>query len=166
MTEHSTEAAGIDTGKSILDVALASGLSEVQVDNDAAGHRKLAAWLRGKGVERVGIEASGGYERTVVAHLRKVGFTLIVFQPIQVRAFATYRQQRAKNDKIDAALIATCTAATAAFKDAPDPRLEAFAETLTLIEQIEEDIARSLPRAAPSRPARSRDQAPQSLADG
>jgi hypothetical protein len=41
MTEHSTAAAGIDTGKSTLDVALASGLSEVQVDNDAAGHRML-----------------------------------------------------------------------------------------------------------------------------
>lgn len=157
MTKHSTEAAGIDTGKSTLDVALASGLSGVQVENDAAGHRKLASWLGGKGVARVGIEASGGYERPVVAHLRKAGFTVIVFQPIQVRAFATYRQQRAKNDRIDAVLIATCTAAATTLRDAPDPRLEAFAETLTLIEQIEEDIARTKTRLEAFRDQRHRD---------
>lgn len=157
MTEHTIEAAGIDTGKSKLDVALAGGMSEVQVDNDAAGHRELASWLGGKGVARVGIEASGGYERMVVAHLRKQGFTVIVFQPIQIRAYATYRQQRAKNDRIDAALIADCTADATAVKDAPDPRLEAFAEPLTLIEQIEEDIARCKTRREAFRDRRHRD---------
>ena len=142
MSKHSIEVAGIDTGKSTLDVALAGAASELQVDNDPAGHRKLVSWLRGKRVERIGIEASGGYERTVVAYLRKQGLAVIVFQPIQVRAYATYRQQRAKNDSIDAALIATCAAAATNLKEAPDPRLQAFAEPLTLIEQIEEDIAR------------------------
>jgi len=111
MTEHNIGAAGIDTGKSTLDVALAGDFSQLQVDNDAAGHRGLVSWLRDNGVERVGIEASGGYERTVVSDLRKQGFTVIMFQPIQVRAYATYRQQRANNDRIDAALIAACTAA-------------------------------------------------------
>ena len=157
MTEHNIEAAGIDTGKSKLDVALASSPSEVQVDNDPAGHRRLASWLCRKGVERVGIEASGGYERTVVAHLRKTGFTVIVFQPIQVRAYATYRLQKAKNDKIDAALIATCTAAATALREAPDPRFEAFAETLTMIEQIEQDIARCKTRLEAFRDRRHRD---------
>lgn len=156
MTKHSIEVAGIDTGKSTLDVALASGSSELQVDNDAAGHRGLASWLRGRGVERVGIEASGGYERAVVAHLRKQGFMVIMFQPIQVRAYATYRQQRAKNDRIDAALIATCTAAATAVRDAPDPRLVALAEPLTLIEQIEEDIARCKTRLEAFRDRRHR----------
>jgi transposase len=156
MTEHSIEAAGIDTGKSTLDVALASGAGGVQVDNAAAGHRKLASWLRGQGIARVGIEASGGYERPVVAHLRKAGFTVIVFQPIQIRAYATYRQQRAKNDRIDATLIAACAAA-AAIKDAPDPRLEAVAESLTLIEQIEADIARGKTRLEAFRNRRHRD---------
>lgn len=157
MTEHNIGAAGIDTGKSTLDVALAGDLSQLQVDNDAAGHRGLASWLRDNGVERVGIEASGGYERTVVSHLRNQGFTVIMFQPIQVRAYATYRQQRAKNDRIDAALIAACTAAATTIKDAPDPRLEAFAEPLTLIEQIEEDIARCKTRLEAFRDPRHRD---------
>lgn len=157
MTEHNIGAAGIDTGKSTLDVALAGEISQLQVDNDAAGHRGLASWLRDNGVERVGIEASGGYERTVVSHLRNQGFTVIMFQPIQVRAYATYRQQRAKNDRIDAALIAACTAAATTIKDPPDPRLEAFAEPLTLIEQIEEDIARCKTRLEAFRDPRHRD---------
>ena len=80
-----------------------------------------------------------------------------MFQPIQVRAYATYRQQRAKNDRIDAALIAACTVAATTIKDAPDPRLEAFAEPLTLIEQIEEDIARCKTRLEAFRDPRHRD---------
>ena len=157
MTEHNIEAAGIDTGKSTLDVALAGAVSEVQVDNTTEGHRALASWLRERGVRRVGIEASGGYERQVVSHLRKQGFAVILFQPIQVRAYATYCGQRAKNDSIDAALIAACAAAAAALKDAPDPRLAALAEPLALVEQIEEDIARCKTRREAFRDPRHRD---------
>ena len=72
----------------------------------------LLAWLRQHRVERVGIEASGGYEQAVVADLRRKRFVVVVFQPAQVRAYARFHLQRAKNDKIDAALIAACTAAT------------------------------------------------------
>lgn len=65
-----------------------------------------------------------------------------MFQPKQVRAFATFHQLLAKNDKIDAALIAMCTAAIKTIHPAPDPRLQPFAEHLTMIDQITEDIAR------------------------
>jgi transposase len=146
MTKIITRAAGIDTGKAMLDVALHAGIERLQVANDAAGHHRLSAWLREHRVERIGIEASGGYERRVVAGLRADGFTVIVLQPAQVRAYAGFLLQRAKNDTIDAALIAACTAACDTVRAAPDPRLEAFAERLTLIEQIEEDIARAKTR--------------------
>jgi transposase len=63
-----------------------------------------------------------------------------VFQPAQVRAYAKFHLQLAKNDEIDAALIAACTAAIKKIHDARDPRLQPFAEHLTLIEQIGEDI--------------------------
>jgi transposase len=65
-----------------------------------------------------------------------------VFQPAQVRAYAVFQLRRAKNDKIDAALIAACTAAVKKIHPAPDPRLLPFAEHLTMIDQITEDIAR------------------------
>ena len=142
MSKHTTPAAGIDTGKHKLDVALHGRKDVLQVDNDDAGHRQLSAWLRRHRVERVGIEASGGYERAVITRLRKDGFIVIRFQPLQVRAYADFRLQRAKNDKIDAVLVAACTAEAKTIREAPDPRLEPFAEHLTFIEQIEEDIVR------------------------
>jgi transposase len=61
---------------------------------------------------------------------------------MHVRAYARFHLQRAKNDRIDAALIARCTADTRKIHAPPDPRLVALAAPLTLIEQIEEDIAR------------------------
>src|SRR5258705_6964793 len=106
MSKHSMACAGIDTGKRKLDVALNGREEHLQIDNTPEGHEALLAWLRKHCVKRVGIEASGGYEQTVVATLRKRRLKVIVFQPAQVRAYAKFHLQRAKNDKIDAALIA------------------------------------------------------------
>jgi transposase len=148
MSESSTVCAGIDTGKSKLDVAIDGNGETLVVANDHDGHAALALWLRRHGVERVGIEASGGYEAAVVAQLRREGFVVIMFQPAQVRAYARFQLQRAKNDKIDAALIAACTAATKTVRPPPDPRLAPLAAQLTLIEQLTEDRARLKTRRA------------------
>lgn len=141
MHQHNIVCAGIDTGKRKLDVALMHDRQRLRADNNAAGHAALSAWLRKHRVKRVGIEASGGYEQAVVAKLHRDGFVVMVFQPAQVRAYAKFHLQRAKNDKIDAALIAVCTAATQKIHIPPDPRLAPFAEHLTFVEQITEDIA-------------------------
>ena len=142
MKNNSMVCAGIDTGKLKLDVATTSQEEQLRVDNTASGHEVLTAWLRQHRVERVGIEATGGYEQAIVRHLRKQGFVVVVFQPIQVRAYARFHGQLAKNDKIDAALIAECTADVKKIHAPADPRLEPFAQQMTLIEQIVEDIAR------------------------
>src|SRR5882672_2825982 len=141
MSKHTIVCAGIDTGKRKLDVALEEHADQLQIENTADGHRVLSAWLRRHRVKRVGIEASGGYEQAVVAQLRRDGYLVILFQPAQVRAYAMFHLQLAKNDKIDAALIAACAAATKKIYAAPDPRLEPFAQQLTLVEQITQDIA-------------------------
>ena len=134
--------AGIDTGKYKLDAAIDGSSEQLQVDNTAEGHKVLWDWLRRHRVKRIGIEASGAYEQAVVAELRRKRFVVVVFQPAQVRAYATFKGQRAKNDKIDAALIAACTAAVKKIHAAPDPRLLPFAEHLTMIDQVVGDIAR------------------------
>ena len=108
MKKHSIACGGIDTGKRKLDLALNGSNDRLQVANVAAGHGEVSAWLRRHKIKRVGIEASGGYEQAVVAQLRRDRFEVIVFQPAQVRAYAKFHLQRAKNDKIDAALIAAC----------------------------------------------------------
>ena len=156
MSKHNMVCAGIDTSKRKLDVALNGRGERLQVSNAAEGHTKLAEWLRRHRVKRVGIEASGGYEQAVVAALRAKGFVVVVFQPAQVRAYAEFQLQRAKNDRIDAALIAECTAARTKIHEAPDPRLAPFAEHLTLIEQITDDIARLKNRCETCRDRRLR----------
>jgi transposase len=140
MAKRITVCAGIDTGKRKLDVAINGSCEQLQVENTAEGHKVLLAWLQRHKVKRIGIEASGGYEQPVVAALRRKRFVVVVFQPAQVRAYAKFHLQRAKNDKIDAALIAACTAAVKQIHPAPDPRLSPFAEHLTMIDQIGEDI--------------------------
>ncbi|SPP92420.1 IS110 family transposase [Bradyrhizobium vignae] len=142
MAKRITICAGIDTGKRKLDVALDGSLERLQADNTPDGYKVLVEWLQRHKVKRVGIEASGGYEQAVVAELRRQRFVVVVFQPAQVRAYAVFQLQRAKNDKIDAAPIAACTAAVKKIHAAPDPRLLPFAEHLTMIDQITEDIAR------------------------
>ncbi len=98
--------------------------------------------MRSRKVTRIGMEATGGYERDVVEYLRKAGFDIVVLQPRQVRAFAEFILCRAKSDRIDAGLIAACVAHHQIEREAPDPRIAAFADQLTFIEQTEEDIAR------------------------
>jgi transposase len=154
MTKHITICAGIDTGKRKLDVAIDGQREQLQVENTSEGHAVLLAWLKQHRVKRIGIEASGGYEQPVVAELRRKRFVVVVFQPAQVRGYAKFHAQRAKNDKIDATIIAACTAAVRKIHAAPDPRLQPFAEQLTMIDQIKEDTARLKNRIESCRNAR------------
>lgn len=142
MKKHSMVCAGIDIGKRKLDVALDGRAERLQVANTDDGHRELITWLRRYRIKRVGLEASGGYEQGVVSRLRRDGFVVVVFQPMQVRAYARFHLQRAKNDKIDAALIAACTVEAKKIHAPPDPRLVELAGQQTLIDQIVDQIAR------------------------
>jgi transposase len=134
--------AGIDTSKASLDVAIHGRGERWRFANACSGWHALAANLAEAGVGRIGIEATGGYERGVVGHLRAAGFTVLVLQPVQVRAYARVRLRRAKNDTLDATLIAACAANLDPPEIDPDPRLADLAGHLTFVEQIEDDIAR------------------------
>ncbi|AOO81007.1 IS110 family transposase [Bosea vaviloviae] len=146
MEQHSTGGticAGIDVSKAWLDIALTPGQEAWREANTAEGHARLAQKLKAVGVEKVGLEATGGYELAVTEALRAEGLPVIVFQPRQVKAYGAFKLQRAKSDGIDARLIAQCTQAQDTLRDAPSPDLLALAEHLTRIEQIEEDLARA-----------------------
>jgi transposase len=142
MTQTITTTAGIDTSKAKLDVAVHGRTERWQVENSRHGWRRLATELSEAGVTRVGIEATGGYERGIVGHLREKGFTVLILQPIQVKAYARAHLRRAKNDALDAVLIAAFAAAVDQPRIEPDARLAELADHLTFVEQIEEDIAR------------------------
>jgi transposase len=142
MNKTSTIAAGIDVAKAYLDIAIHGCKQSWQMANTAEGWLELTQLMRRHRVTRVGLEATGGYERDVVEYLRKAGLTVVVLQPLQVRAYAVVKLQRAKTDRIDAALIAAFTAEHAVVREAPDARFAGLSEFLTCLEQIEEDKAR------------------------
>ena len=97
---------GIDVAKATLAVWVRPlGLS-FEVGNDAAGHRDLIDRLRQWPVERVVLEATGGYERGVLAALHAAKVPAERVAPHRVRGFATALGQRAKTDPIDAAVLA------------------------------------------------------------
>lgn len=143
MVETITRTAGIDTGKDRLDVAVHGKGAPFTVENTPAGWQSLADRLSHDGVQRIGIEASGSYERGVARHLQAAGFMVVVLQPLQVRAFAKLHLRRAKSDRIDAVLIAACTdVLNPTQTKAADPRLDGLCDQLTFIEQVEADVAR------------------------
>ena len=139
--QTSTKIAGIDVGKLRLDGAVHGLEDTVQVDNAPAGFGELIGWLKARAVSRVGLEATGGYERGVRLALEAAGFEVVVHQPLEVRRFAQLKRRRAKNDRLDAQLIAAATAQVEAVKAAQDPRLADLAERLTAYEQITDQAA-------------------------
>jgi transposase len=76
------------------------------VANAATGHVELVKWLKSLGVRVAVMEASGGYERTIAEVLRRAGFDVRIVDPKRVRHFAKAAGRLAKNDRIDAQMIA------------------------------------------------------------
>lgn len=139
--QSNTKVAGVDVGKHRLDVAV-HGLEELgEFDNSPSGLSALVAWLKAREVGRVGMEASGGYERSLRLALEVAGLEVVVHQPLEVRLFARLKRKRAKNDRLDARLIAAATAQIDALRAAQDPRLVALAEWMTTYEQITDQLA-------------------------
>ena len=125
--QSSTRIAGIDVSKRRLDVAIHGLEDELGVDNGPGGLSELVGWLRAREVGRVGLEASGGYERGVREALERAGFEVVVHQPLEVKGFAQSRRWRGKTDRRDARLIAWATAEMGEAK-VRDPRLVELAD--------------------------------------
>jgi transposase len=136
----STINAGIDVGKFKLDVAIGESAEAVTVNNDAAGIAKLVDWLTGHGVSRVGMEATGGYERAVRLALEAEGLQVVVHQPIEIKLFGRISRQHAKTDASDARLIAAATAAILRPAKPADPALVELGERLTAYEHVADQL--------------------------
>lgn len=141
MTDTITCCAGIDVSKDRLDIALYPGGQHLSVDYTKQGLAALDRFVAEHKVARIGFEASGGYEWRLLAHLRKGKVAAARFQPGQIKAFGKSRLQRAKNDRLDALLIAQFTASVDELPKLPDAKLDGLADHLTYIEQIEDRTA-------------------------
>lgn len=79
---------GIDVAKLWLDVYRHPDGRRARFANDVAGWKALVTWLADGPVVRVGMEASGGYERDVADWLTAAGFAVRVLDPVRVRYYA------------------------------------------------------------------------------
>lgn len=139
--QRNTKIAGIDVGKSWLDVAIHGQEGARRFANDEAGLTAMIAWLAEQGVVRAGLEATAGYERAARSGLEAAGLEVVVHQPLEVRLFARLKRWKAKTDRLDAVLIAAATAQVEAVRAAQDPRLVELAQRLTAYEQITDQAA-------------------------
>jgi transposase len=94
---------GLDIAKLNLQLHLADRCHDLP--NTAAGHRLLCQRLSAQPGVHVICEATGGYERDVVAALQAAQIPVSVLNPGWVRNFARAQGQSAKTDRIDAALL-------------------------------------------------------------
>lgn len=125
---------GIDVSKLRLDVHIHPGAEAFSAPNDAAGIRAILKKLKGLEVAAIGLEASGGLERKAANALAGRGYMVHVLDPAQVKAFARAMKQKAKTDKLDAAMIARYVEAAAEVLRPyrPDQALAALAALLAL----------------------------------
>jgi transposase len=73
--------------------------------NTAAGHRRLLKLLPPQLGAHIICEATGGYERDLVAALHAAQVPVSVLNPAWVRNFARAQGQRAKTDNLDAGVL-------------------------------------------------------------
>ena len=104
--DRSERNVGIDIGKSTLDVCIFELDSYLQYPNTADGIRELLKKLSRYNLTRILVEATGGYERSLVEACAEKELPLIIVQPTQVRQFAKAQGIIAKTDKLDSRLIA------------------------------------------------------------
>jgi transposase len=97
---------GIDVAKASLDVATLPEQFALSFANGAEGFRQLHERLRPLGPCLIVVEATGGYERRLVADLIDRGFAVARVNPRQVRNYAQGIGYKAKTDRLDAMVLA------------------------------------------------------------
>lgn len=98
--------AGIDVGKSGLDAHILAGNLQRHFKNDHSGRRALRNWLLKHAVKRAVFEPTGRYHRRLHQCLFEAGLQTVLVNPLRSRRFAESLGQFAKNDRVDAAMLA------------------------------------------------------------
>jgi transposase len=128
---------GIDISKSNLVVWVQPQKDGFEVPNTVEGFDVLVARLGQYTVGRVLLEATGGYERKVMAALQQASFSVLRINPRRARAFAVAMGKNAKTDPIDAAVLADFAEALQASREKPiSPEREALRELIQLREHF------------------------------
>ena len=128
---------GIDVSKLTLDFDCLPVSAPQQFTNDAEGIAALVELLKGSGVERIVIEATGGYETAAASALAVAKLPVVVVNPRQVRDFAKATGRLAKTDRLDARLLALFgERIMPALRTLPDEAQRALADLLARRSQL------------------------------
>jgi transposase len=127
MAQHHSVVAGIDVAKDKVDACIRGLAVGPTFSSTAEGRRRLVVWLRKHKATKVVLEASGGYERDWAKVMREAGIEVRIVDPKRVRNFALSAGRLAKNDAIDAEMIAWFAET---FSEAPSQVYDADREEL------------------------------------
>ncbi len=130
-------ALGVDVSKRDLDVASNDADAVTRFTNDPAGIDALVAFAQEAKVDRIIVEATGGYQTPLVAALAHARLPVVVVNPRQVREFARATGRLAKTDRIDARVLAAFgVAIKPELRMLMDEQSEALAALLTRRQQL------------------------------
>jgi transposase len=118
---------GSDVAKAQRDSALRPTGERWALANDDSGIAALVARLQARPPTRIVLEATGGYQRAVVAALAAAGLPVAVVNPRQARDFAKATGQLANTDALAARALAPFAEAV---RPAPRPLPDAQADAL------------------------------------
>jgi transposase len=128
---------GIDVATAQLDIALRPTGERWAVANDDVGIAALVARLQAMPPILIVLEATGGYQRSVVAALAAAGLPVAVVHPRQARDFAKATGQLAKTDALDGrALAHVAEAVRPAPRPLPDAQVDALRALLARRRQL------------------------------
>ncbi|EPP2136782.1 IS110 family transposase [Vibrio alginolyticus] len=97
---------GVDTGKSQLDIYIRPLDIYFTVPNTEKGINDAIKTIKKHKPQRVVIEATGRLEMPFILACDKAKLPYVIANPLRIKRFAGAIGQRAKNDRLDAALIA------------------------------------------------------------
>jgi transposase len=97
---------GIDVSKDKIDAAIVAASAHRSFANSEQDQQQMLAWLSEYQVEKAVMEATGGYERPWAKLLQGCGIEVRIVDPRRVRHYAQAAGQQAKNDRLDAEVIA------------------------------------------------------------
>jgi transposase len=137
MAQNDLVVVGIDVAKDKVDACIRRFALRQTFPSTPQGHRKLVAWLRKHKVDKAAMEASGGYERDWAKVLRQAGIEVRIVDPKRVRSFALSAGRLAKNDTIDAEMIAWFAET---FNEAPSQTHDAAREELAALVKARKNL--------------------------
>ena len=97
---------GIDVAKKKIDTCIRCDKLRFSAPSTPEGEAAFILWVQANRIGRAVMEASGGYERGWADLLRTGGVEVVIVDPKRIRHFAKAAGRLAKNDPIDAEVIA------------------------------------------------------------